>query len=238
MTGFSFGGCCHCRPKKFYRDALSTKIGGANFEYINDLFDGVTTLKPATSADLEDCNVYLINAWGAIVEFPPTGGYDVWDLSSTNSTVIADWVAAGGKLIVCVDFKDFLSGGVSIGKGTTAAYAASLNTLLSDCGSGLSVTATDCTFPIGAPSTDTFSSSSLTSGITGLVSYDNAAGSTSSGGTLVFNSDSQNQIRFDSAGSGLVVLFNSRNTMWGFPDSAIPPDYTAMEEFLQRIIDL
>lgn len=233
---------CRCRPTKFYRNDVSASIPSSTFANINAKFAGVTNLLPTSSAQLNDCNVYLINAWGATKEFPPTGGYDVWNLSSTHATILAAWVASGGKLICCVDYKQLLTGSASlVGSATSTAYGASLNALLAAAGSGLSVTPTNATSttPSAWP-TSTFISTSLTTGITGPVAHDWDGGSPISGGTLCFNPNSANQIRFETVGSGLVVLFGSRNTMWGDPATSFPPppSWAAMSDFLQRVIDL
>jgi hypothetical protein len=180
--------------------------------------------------------VYLIGAWGSQKEFPPAGGYDVWNLDATNESVLADWVASGGKLIVAVDYRQFrlVPGTLPNGSTISDAYGVSLNGLLAACGSTLSVTPTDIigASPVPRP-TDTFLTTSLTTGIAGDVGYDGQAGSVISGGTLCFDGHPNNQIRFENlVGGGLVVLFGSRNTMWG------ETDWAAMSEFLQRIIDL
>lgn len=199
---------------------------------------GVSVMLPATAADLDDCGLYCIGCFGrdeyAFPETPDDGAK--WSLSSSEEDLLADWIDAGGKLLMCVDYNE-LGSNVLISDEYYDAAEAFLAKL------GLSVTfgREDSAGGVSAPwPTDTFLSTALTSGITESFEYDGEAGSSfsftpSGAGTKIYDGTAQT-IAYFPAGSGWVLLFGSQNVLWGNKDKSqpTPTGYVAIEKLLDN----
>lgn len=230
-------GCC-CSPGAVYRDYVRAAIPSTNYTLFDNLMNA-TTLAPNDISDLDDCNVYLLACYGR----PRRSGssYAGMELTSTQLGILADWVAAGGKLIFTIEYGVLFSGTPPVA--TTfecdSTYLALLNTFLSDCGSSLSCSQNDVYGIVVGWSTSTLNTGyALTSGISGNVYYDNGDfGGDLTGGTTIMNPTTHMVVAFDEpAGGGLIVGFSSQNIAWGKTDEGTSGN-AALLELLQRVID-
>ena len=238
---------CACRctgATKFYRDYFQPLIPAGQFANINDVFAGVTSIPLLSIDELEDCNTYLIGCWGRekdtdrIVMPQPFIYFEKWTLNDDQTTILSEWVRNGGKVIISIDFREWSIAGnpqAVQGRNVDFVYADKMNAFIHSCGGSISCN------PAGPGNTNNgfaqanFLDTALTNGILTPVKYDHGWGNTITGGTLAFNGNQYNQIRYETVGNGLIVVFSSQNTMWG---DTVNGGYEAMREFLGRIIAL
>lgn len=231
---------CHCRPQNVYCDYIHPSIPSTNYTYFHNLMNP-TFLAPDTLSDLDDCNVYLLACFGR----PRRSGssYAGMQLTPTQLGVLADWVAAGGKLIFTLEYGLNTAPGPPpfiAGQECDATYMGLMNAFLSDCGSGLSCAVHDYLGLATGWLTSNFDTGyPLTSGLTGNVYYDNGDyGGDLTGGTTIFNPTTHMVIAYDEpTGGGLVVGFGSQNILW-CNSSVSEASNAAMLTFLQRVLDL
>ena len=205
---------------KIYADYFRTILASAYAPAYDALaaVSGATVidqLLPSSLSDLDDCEIYCLGCFGRqLGAFPLNGG--IMTLSSTQRGIIADWVAAGGKLLCCVEYKLLKDGaGNILTRQTEASFYSELATLISDAGGSITFGAEDLlngSFPGPVPK-GTFLSDSWTSGITGEVEYDRDHGSSITNGTQLFAPDARNTIVKQQCGSGWVVCFGSQNCL-------------------------
>ena len=233
--GMSLGRCCPTGGGNNYCDYFHGPLPSTNYQYFENVFNP-TTLAPASIGDLADCNCYLLACFGRPRR--PASSYADMQLTSAELTVLAAWVAAGGKLICTVDYKDAYSGSSIIGRECDATYMTKMNNFLSACGSSLSAATNDSTS--GGWFTSTFNTSyPLTTGLTGNVYYDGlTAGGDLTGGTTIFNPNSHMVVAYDEpAGGGLIVCSGSQNILW-CNTSAGAAANASMITFHERVRDL
>lgn len=222
-----------------YCDYISGTIPSTNYTLFYNLMNP-TVMAPNSLSDLDDCNLYLLACFGRPRATPFTG-YAGMELTTTQLGVLADWVAAGGKVMFAIEYGLYTTGAPPsiLGRECDGTYLAKMNTFLSDCGSSLSCSAHNVHGTVTGWSTSTFNTGyPLTSGITGNVYYDNGDfGGDITGGTTIMNPTAHMVVAFDEpAGGGLVVGYGSQNIMWCRTDQGESGN-AAMLEFQQNVLD-
>lgn len=158
-------------------------------------------------------------------------------LTAPQRAVVAAWVNAGGKLLCCVDYHNLLdSHGTILTRATDSSFYSALSALISAAGGSLTFGQEDTVIGPTPPWPKArFLSDPWTVGNTDEVEYDFDAGSSITGGTVLFAPSAKNQIVKQQCGDGWVVCFGSQNALWGNADylQSVPTGYTAMTQFLE-----
>lgn len=242
------GRCCHCSNATgnvycdYYSGTPSVVSAFTPFETaVTTEFEsggssGVDVLLPSVAADLDDCSLYCVGVFGHD-RYGPSSQGSKWTLTSAQEDLIAAWVDTGGKVIMCMEYHRLLPLSNNITQESNNYYDAA-EAFLTKCGLSVTFGREDAAGPSPPWPTDTFLSTTLTSGVSESFEYDGSAGTSftftpSGAGTKIYDGTQQTAAYFAS-GSGWVILTGSQNLLWGNKDKdqTTPTNYTAIEKLL------
>lgn len=202
------GRCCRCSPPtRIYADYLTTlaESPGPSEDVVAALGAEPEWVRPESAAELSDCRLYTIGCFGFSRKSPSSvpGNGGVWNLTALQQTTVVDWVLGGGKLVICVDYRNLIASPTYTEYAIDQDYFDGVDDMCDELGLDWSITPYDGPLQPGPPHPlGQFIQSGIADGNTDYFEYDNAAGSQVDGtdGITVYNGTNQ-RIAYAAAGS-------------------------------------